>query len=181
VSDEGSEFAVLYSVLVRERPQWRYELRELFNAVRWVVRAGAPWRHLPWALPPWEATRQQTQRRVIERVFAWPATFPGRKIDKVHRVWHDTSDVEQRFPFARLRALSRNLTGSVNGERADGKIDDGEGTLAIRQRSWHSDTETPAIVELCLNLGHASRERHRGGGHSLPVRADSGPHRHHGV
>src|SRR6202162_3115024 len=45
-----------------EAPQRRYALREVFNAVRWLVRAGAPWRLLPQDLPPWPAVFQQTQR-----------------------------------------------------------------------------------------------------------------------
>lgn len=36
-------------------PQRKYPLRELFNGVRWMIRAGAPWRMLPGDLPPWHA------------------------------------------------------------------------------------------------------------------------------
>lgn len=43
-------------------PQRRYAVREVFNGLRWLVRAGAPWRLLPNALPPWAAVYQQTQR-----------------------------------------------------------------------------------------------------------------------
>ncbi|WP_429401713.1 transposase [Paraburkholderia sp. MM5482-R1] len=34
----------------------------MFNALRWIVRAGAPWRLLPNDFPPWELVYQQTQR-----------------------------------------------------------------------------------------------------------------------
>jgi transposase len=34
----------------------------MFNALRWMARAGAPWRLLPNDFPPWEAVYQQTQR-----------------------------------------------------------------------------------------------------------------------
>src|SRR5437588_12243727 len=37
-------------------------MREVFNALRWIVRAGAPWRLLPNDFPRWEAVYQQTQR-----------------------------------------------------------------------------------------------------------------------
>jgi transposase len=37
-------------------------LREVFNALRWLVRTGSPWRYLPNDLPPWPAVYQQTQR-----------------------------------------------------------------------------------------------------------------------
>ncbi|MGF6735752.1 transposase [Paraburkholderia youngii] len=46
----------------KDAPQRRYELREMFNALRWIVRAGAPWRLLPNNFPPWELVYQQTQR-----------------------------------------------------------------------------------------------------------------------
>ncbi len=34
----------------------------MFDALRWVVRAGAPWRMLPNDFPPWELVYQQAQR-----------------------------------------------------------------------------------------------------------------------
>jgi len=37
--------------------------------LRWIVRAGAPWRMLPHDFPPWEAVYQQTQRWIDAGVF----------------------------------------------------------------------------------------------------------------
>nr|WP_116119555.1 IS5 family transposase [Paraburkholderia sp. BL6669N2] len=63
VSDEEWYFAAPYLTLMnKDAPQRRYELREMFNALRWIVRAGAPWRLLPNDFPPWERVYQQTQR-----------------------------------------------------------------------------------------------------------------------
>jgi transposase len=45
-----------------EAEQRRHDLREVFNALRWLVRSGAHWRMLPHDLPPWAAVYQQTQR-----------------------------------------------------------------------------------------------------------------------
>jgi transposase len=42
--------------------QRRYALREVFNAVRWMVRAGAPWRLLPTNFPPWPTVSQHARR-----------------------------------------------------------------------------------------------------------------------
>jgi transposase len=39
-------------------PQRRYDLREVFIALRWLVRTGPPWRYLPNDLPPWPAVYQ---------------------------------------------------------------------------------------------------------------------------
>lgn len=44
-------------------------MREVFNAVRWVVHTGAPWRWLPHDLPPWDIVYQQTRRWLEAGVF----------------------------------------------------------------------------------------------------------------
>jgi len=63
VSDEEWAFCAPYLTLMREdAPQREYPLRELFNGLRWLVRAGCPWRMMPNDLPPWTAIQQQTQR-----------------------------------------------------------------------------------------------------------------------
>lgn len=65
VSDAEWEYCVPYLSLMEESaPQRKYPLRELFNAVRWLVRTGSPWRLLPHDLPPWTAVYQQTRRWV---------------------------------------------------------------------------------------------------------------------
>jgi transposase len=70
VTDEEWAFAAPYLALVHEgAPQRRHELREVFNALRWIVRAGAPWRLLPTNFPPWEAVYQQTRRWLAAGVF----------------------------------------------------------------------------------------------------------------
>src|ERR1700689_1509367 len=63
VSDAEWDFCVTYLTLMDEQaPQRTYPLRELFNGLRWFVRAGCPWRMMPNDLPPWTAVQQQTQR-----------------------------------------------------------------------------------------------------------------------
>jgi transposase len=63
VSDEEWAFVAPYlSLMTEEAPQRRYALREVFNALRWIVHTGAPWRYLPGDLPPWPAVYQQTRR-----------------------------------------------------------------------------------------------------------------------
>ncbi len=48
VSDEEWAFVAPYLALVREdAPQRTHDLRKVFDALRWIVRAGAPWRMLP--------------------------------------------------------------------------------------------------------------------------------------
>ena len=70
VSDDEWAFVAPYlSLISEEAPQREYPLREVFNGLRWIVRAGAPWRMLPNDLPPWEAGYQQTQRWLKAGVF----------------------------------------------------------------------------------------------------------------
>src|SRR5918997_1324808 len=70
VSDEEWAFVAPYLALVREdAPQRDHDLREVFNALRWIVRTGSAWRYMPHDLPPWEAVYQQTRRWLSAGVF----------------------------------------------------------------------------------------------------------------
>ena len=44
-----------------DAPQREHRLREVFNALRWIVRSGSPLRLLPNDFPPWEAVYQQSR------------------------------------------------------------------------------------------------------------------------
>jgi transposase len=70
VSDQEWTFVAPYLALVREdAPQRYYDLREVLNGLRWIVRTGSAWRYMPHDLPPWEAVYQQTQRWIRAKVF----------------------------------------------------------------------------------------------------------------
>jgi transposase len=70
VSDEEWAFVAPYlSLMVEDAPQRRHARREVFNALRWIVHTGAPWRYLPGEFPPWEAVYQQTRRWLAAGVF----------------------------------------------------------------------------------------------------------------
>src|SRR5688572_11132496 len=63
VTDEEGAFLAPYLTLMNpDAPQRDYPLRELFKALRWVVRSGSPWRYLPGDFPPWPAVYQQARR-----------------------------------------------------------------------------------------------------------------------
>ena len=65
VSDEEWSFCAPYLTLMKEQaPQREYPLREIFDALRWLIRAGCPWRMMPHDLPPWSVVYQQTRRWV---------------------------------------------------------------------------------------------------------------------
>lgn len=70
VTDEEWAFCAPYLTLMTEdAPQRQYTLRALFNAVRYMVRAGCPWRMIPHDLPPWQTVHQQAQRWIAAGCF----------------------------------------------------------------------------------------------------------------
>jgi transposase len=71
VSDDEWAFVVPYLTLMRlDAPQRDHDLREVFNALRWIGRSGSEWRMLPHDLPPWPAVYQQAQRWLRSGAFA---------------------------------------------------------------------------------------------------------------
>ncbi len=70
VSDDEWAFVAPYLTLMTEdAPQRVYELREVFNGLRYITRAGSSWRMIPNDLPPWHVVYQQTQRWLQAGVF----------------------------------------------------------------------------------------------------------------
>ena len=70
VTDDEWAFVAPYLTLMTEAaPQREHPLREVFNGLRWLIRAGAAWRMLPNDLPPWHVVYDQTQRWLKAGVF----------------------------------------------------------------------------------------------------------------
>jgi transposase len=70
VSEEEWAFVAPYLILLHEGAGQRtHSLREVFNDLRWIMHAGAPWRMMPNDLPPWWVVYQQTQRWVAAGCF----------------------------------------------------------------------------------------------------------------
>jgi transposase len=70
VSDDEWSFVAPYlALLPLDVAQRRHDLREVFNALRHLIRSGAPWRRLPNDFPPWEIVYQQTDRWLKAGVF----------------------------------------------------------------------------------------------------------------
>jgi len=69
-SEEEWAFAAPYlTLLPEEAGQRRHDLRAVYDALRWIVRAGAPWRLLPGDFPPWHAVYDQARRWIAAGVF----------------------------------------------------------------------------------------------------------------
>jgi transposase len=70
VSDEEWAFVAPYlTLMIEDAPQRVYPLREVFNGLRYIAKAGSQWRMMPKDLPPWHVVYQQTQRWVKAGVF----------------------------------------------------------------------------------------------------------------
>jgi transposase len=70
VTDQQWEFLLPYLTLMTEdAPQRQYPVRDVFNAVRYVIRTGIQWRYLPNDFPPWSAVYQQARRWMHAGVF----------------------------------------------------------------------------------------------------------------
>lgn len=70
VTDDEWSFVAPYLILLPlEAKQRTHDLREVFNGLRWIVRAGAPWRLLPNDFPEWPVVYQQTQRWIAAGSF----------------------------------------------------------------------------------------------------------------
>jgi len=70
VEDAEWEFIIPYLTLITlEAPQRKHDLREVLNALRYVVRTGIAWRYLPDSFPPWAAVYQQTLRWIDSGCF----------------------------------------------------------------------------------------------------------------
>ncbi|ADG68890.1 transposase IS4 family protein [Planctopirus limnophila DSM 3776] len=68
--DDEWELLVGYLALVCEdAPQSKHSLREVFNAISYLVRTGVRWRFLPHDFPPWDAVDQQARRWLDAGVF----------------------------------------------------------------------------------------------------------------
>ena len=70
VSDAEWDFLLRYLTLMSvDAPQREHDLREVFDALRYVVKTSCQWRFLPHDFPPWAAVYQQARRWVAAGVF----------------------------------------------------------------------------------------------------------------
>src|SRR5947209_4446288 len=110
VSGEEWDFVAPYLTLMTEdAPQRGHDLREVFNGMRYVVRAGEAWRMMPNDLPPWPVVYQQAQGWVAAGVFdamtPGPAPHPAapgrparRAVGRGLRQSHVAVDARERTP-----------------------------------------------------------------------------------
>jgi transposase len=83
-----------------DAPQRTYSLREIFNAVRYLVRCGGPWRMLPNDLPPWDVVYGQMRRWLAAGVFE-QRTHDLRELLR----WHQGREVQPTAAILDSRTL----------------------------------------------------------------------------
>jgi transposase len=54
--------------MTEDAPQRTYSLRDVFNGVRWIARAGTPWRMMPNDLPPQDRTQVEQLTAQVQEV-----------------------------------------------------------------------------------------------------------------
>src|ERR671929_627417 len=66
IDDEWALVAPYLTLITEDAPQREQSLREVFNGLRWIVRAGAAWRLMPHDLPPgrWGTSRANAGARL---------------------------------------------------------------------------------------------------------------------
>jgi transposase len=98
------------TLMDEEAPQRKYPLRDVYNALRYLLRTGAPWRMLPNDVPPWHVVYQQTQRWLKAGVVA----------QMVHDLRMLLRDITDRTPQPRAVIVdSRTLQSTpASGGRA---------------------------------------------------------------
>ena len=123
VSNEEWAFAAPYLALVREdAPHREHSLREVFNALRYVVKTGAPWRYLPIHCPPWWVVYQQTQRWIAARVFESMAEDLRVLLRLASgRTPPEPTAVILDRPHAPIHARKRTSRGVGRGEESSGQ------------------------------------------------------------
>jgi len=69
-SDDEWYFAAPYLALMPlDAPQHTHELREVYNALRYLLRTGTQYQFLPHDLPPWQIVEQQAKRWIDHHCF----------------------------------------------------------------------------------------------------------------
>ncbi|WP_036199572.1 IS5 family transposase [Meiothermus ruber] len=162
VRDE--EWALVLPYLTRaplEAPQRKYDLREVFNALRWMVRTGAQWDYLPHDFPPPHSVQAQAYRWMNRGVFE----------DLVHDLRMTLRRLQGKAPHPSAAIYDARPLQSTpqRGERAGY-----DGTKRRKGSKVHLAVETLGhLLALVVTAGN-EQETAQGGGLSQQVQEATG-------
>jgi Putative transposase of IS4/5 family (DUF4096) len=75
--DEWASVAPYLTLLSEDVSQRKYDVREVFKGLRYLVKTGVHWRMLPHDLPPWPVVYQQMRRWLAAEWFEAPESSCG--------------------------------------------------------------------------------------------------------
>ena len=116
VTDAEWEFLLPYLTLMRDdAPQRSNDMREVFNAIRYVVKTGCQWRMLPHDLPDWTVAYQQARRWIQAGVFEQVAHDLRVILRLVHEREPQPSAtiLDGRWPASGCSAIGKIVYGPV--------------------------------------------------------------------
>ena len=138
VSDAEWEFLIPYLTLMRaDAPQREYALRDVFDAVRYVVKTGCQWDFLPHDFPPWTAVYQQARRWIAAGVFE-EITHDLRMILRL---------VDEREAQPTAAILDARTLQSTPGERRPGRLRRGQEEERLEGPHGRGHAGSPAGVD----------------------------------
>jgi putative transposase len=85
----------------------KYEMREIANAVFYLLRTGCPWRMLPHDLPPWQAVYQHFRR--------WRSTGVWQQLNDTFRIELRVLDGREGSPSAAVMDSQSVKTSEKGG------------------------------------------------------------------
>lgn len=164
VTDEEWAFAAPYLTLMTPHaPQREHDLREVYNALRWVTRTGAQWRYIPHDLPPWAAVYQQARRwydagvfdtmmhdlRVLLRIASGHNATPCAAIIDSRTVQSTPESGDRAGYDGAKRRKGSKIHAAV----------DTLGNLLALHASPASQNDRDHVGELCASIGEATEGR----------------------
>jgi transposase len=115
------QWAVLEPLLPRGRPGRppKWTKRQLIDAIRWRVRAGAPWRDLPPGYPPWPTAYGLFRRWQLDGTWARVLSGLQRRADAAGLITWDVS-VDSTVVRAHQHAAGARKRGIFRPSRRPG-------------------------------------------------------------
>src|SRR5437016_5648183 len=164
VSDEEWALVVPYLTLMTPAaPQRVYALRDVFDALRWIVRTGAQWDYMPGDFPPWQMVYQQSRRWISSGCFE-------AIVDDLRQILRKAAG-KQAQPTAVILDARTLQSTPESGERAGY-----DGAKKRRGSKVHIAVDTLGLLLAALVTPANEQERHQVAELAAQVQEINGEH-----